>query len=198
MGIDPVGVDENNVHSHNRYAYANNNPYKFVDPDGRASTLALCFGGPAACAVGIVTAGATAIYVNNVLQHAIQQNRTDKGEDISSALTGTSATASPGGMLPEGDDQNGNNSSDRSNVRFQKDKGAGQGDISADISKRDFMKNLENDGFKKSISKDGTAKNFTRGNTRYSVRDFSKSGDGGPAAEKYINDKIITKIRLGK
>ena len=36
MGIDPVGVDENNVHSHNRYAYANNNPYKFVDPDGRS------------------------------------------------------------------------------------------------------------------------------------------------------------------
>ena len=34
MGIDPVGVDENNVHSHNRYAYANNNPSKFVDPDG--------------------------------------------------------------------------------------------------------------------------------------------------------------------
>ena len=39
MGIDPVGVDENNVHSHNRYAYANNNPYKFVDPDGRAAVL---------------------------------------------------------------------------------------------------------------------------------------------------------------
>jgi Novel toxin 10 len=37
MGIDPVGVDENNVHSHNRYAYANNNPYKFVDPDGRVA-----------------------------------------------------------------------------------------------------------------------------------------------------------------
>ncbi len=36
MGIDPVGVDENNVHSHNRYAYANNNPYKFVDPDGNS------------------------------------------------------------------------------------------------------------------------------------------------------------------
>jgi uncharacterized protein RhaS with RHS repeats len=34
-GIDPVGYTEDNIHSHNRYTYANNNPYKFVDPDGR-------------------------------------------------------------------------------------------------------------------------------------------------------------------
>ena len=30
---DPVGFT--NVHTFNRYAYANNNPYKYVDPDGR-------------------------------------------------------------------------------------------------------------------------------------------------------------------
>ncbi len=30
---DPVGF--NNVHNFNRYAYANNNPYKYVDPDGK-------------------------------------------------------------------------------------------------------------------------------------------------------------------
>jgi RHS repeat-associated protein len=36
MGMDPVGYQEANIHSHNRYAYANNNPYKFVDPDGRS------------------------------------------------------------------------------------------------------------------------------------------------------------------
>jgi len=36
MGVDPVGVQAENVHSFNRFAYANNNPYTFVDPDGRS------------------------------------------------------------------------------------------------------------------------------------------------------------------
>jgi len=40
MGIDPVGVDPENPHSFNRYAYANNNPYRFVDPDGNVAVLA--------------------------------------------------------------------------------------------------------------------------------------------------------------
>ncbi|GAB2859570.1 hypothetical protein GCM10027277_30120 [Pseudoduganella ginsengisoli] len=36
VGMDPQGVVPDNVHSFNRYAYANNNPYKFVDPDGHS------------------------------------------------------------------------------------------------------------------------------------------------------------------
>jgi RHS repeat-associated protein len=36
MSIDPVGFSEGNIHSFNRYAYGNNNPFKFVDPDGRS------------------------------------------------------------------------------------------------------------------------------------------------------------------
>ncbi len=31
---DPVRFDESNIHSFNRYAYANNNPYAYIDPDG--------------------------------------------------------------------------------------------------------------------------------------------------------------------
>ncbi len=34
-GMDPVRFDGANIHTFNRYAYANNNPYKYVDPDGR-------------------------------------------------------------------------------------------------------------------------------------------------------------------
>ena len=36
-GIDPAGFSEGNVQSFNRYAYANNNPYRYVDPDGKES-----------------------------------------------------------------------------------------------------------------------------------------------------------------
>jgi RHS repeat-associated protein len=35
MAVDAAGFDSDNLQSFNRYAYANNNPYKFDDPDGR-------------------------------------------------------------------------------------------------------------------------------------------------------------------
>jgi RHS repeat-associated protein len=36
MGIDPAAVEPGSVHGFNRFAYANNNPYRYVDPDGRS------------------------------------------------------------------------------------------------------------------------------------------------------------------
>jgi RHS repeat-associated protein len=35
ISTDPKTFDEKNVHSFNRYIYANNNPYRYTDPDGR-------------------------------------------------------------------------------------------------------------------------------------------------------------------
>jgi RHS repeat-associated protein len=34
MAVDPANFTEKNPHSFNRYAYGNNNPYRYVDPDG--------------------------------------------------------------------------------------------------------------------------------------------------------------------
>lgn len=39
LSIDPVVTDANTGGSFNRYAYANNNPYRYVDPDGRFAFL---------------------------------------------------------------------------------------------------------------------------------------------------------------
>jgi len=39
MGMDPARVNPNDPRTFNRFAYANNSPYKYVDPDGRDAIL---------------------------------------------------------------------------------------------------------------------------------------------------------------
>ena len=46
---DPVGFVEANIHSFNRYAYANNNPYRYKDPDGQESVGTLIDAGANKC-----------------------------------------------------------------------------------------------------------------------------------------------------
>jgi RHS repeat-associated protein len=36
MGVDPAALRDDDVHGFNRYAYGNNNPYRYVDPDGHS------------------------------------------------------------------------------------------------------------------------------------------------------------------
>ena len=51
ISTDPVQFQEGNLHSFNRYAYANNNPYRYRDPDGRAAAVV------AAAAGGVLIVG---------------------------------------------------------------------------------------------------------------------------------------------
>jgi hypothetical protein len=44
LSIDPVTTDANTGGSFNRYAYAANSPYKYIDPDGRQEAAAERFG----------------------------------------------------------------------------------------------------------------------------------------------------------
>jgi hypothetical protein len=41
LSVDPVKTDEKNGTNFNRYWYANNNPYRFTDPDGREVVFAV-------------------------------------------------------------------------------------------------------------------------------------------------------------
>jgi hypothetical protein len=53
LSIDPVTTDADTGASFNRYNYANNSPYKYVDPDGRNAVTAALKGAAIGAAVEI-------------------------------------------------------------------------------------------------------------------------------------------------
>ncbi len=85
MGVDPVDYQEDNLHSFNRYAYANNNPYKYVDPTGEYAFLI-------PMAVYALTALSAALTISSAMNGFSQQSQGDvsigplafPGQDISS------------------------------------------------------------------------------------------------------------------
>ncbi len=57
VSIDPQGFDEGNIQSFGRYAYGNNNPYKFVDPNGESPVDLVFFAADAVKLAGAIYSG---------------------------------------------------------------------------------------------------------------------------------------------
>jgi RHS repeat-associated protein len=96
ISTDPKQFDEENPHLFNRYAYANNNPYKYNDPTGPGpEALALCAGGLVPCAVGAALTIATAYYAAEAAKGTARAlniyNQAKDGDDKNSDRKGANS-----------------------------------------------------------------------------------------------------------
>jgi len=94
-GIDPAGVNPEEGQTFNRYAYGNNNPYKYVDPDGRTSLFY------AAVALAFIWGVGSTIAGIQVQQKGIVQSASTLAqritEQVSKSNSTTLAEAAPKG-----------------------------------------------------------------------------------------------------
>ena len=114
-GIGPAEVDPANIHSVNRYAYANNNPYKYIDPDARVPVpLILCAANPSGCLLAGVTVVAVATTVPTAIVNTwdalsprvrnwIYSDNANQSNDAASGNTGgaESQQAQPEKKIPK-------------------------------------------------------------------------------------------------
>jgi hypothetical protein len=93
MSIDPVEFTETNPVSFNRYAYANNSPYAFYDPDGNS---AVTFIG------GVIYESAQALQGNGFnssnLAGALVDGYNGEGDGFASAAVGDALTFAGGAV----------------------------------------------------------------------------------------------------
>lgn len=103
MGVDPIGVDLGNLHSFNRYAYANNNPYRFLDPNGEAaiSILAVPILLGAGCAISDSCRNALAPLISPLINGTLDI-ATARDRMLSEASEPKIATDNSGGTAADG------------------------------------------------------------------------------------------------
>lgn len=94
VSTDPVQANPNNGANFNRYYYANNNPYKFTDPDGRNAVAAL--GGVAYEAVQALQGNG---FDGQSVMGALADGYNGEGDGFASAAFQDATTLVPAGAV---------------------------------------------------------------------------------------------------
>jgi RHS repeat-associated protein len=108
LSVDPVAVDPNTGLNFNRYAYARNNTFKFIDPDGRSVTCSenSCTIDSHSILEAVVDhATVSVIYASRLVSNAIansqsqSQGPTSQSESSDKTSDGVAAPALPKGLV---------------------------------------------------------------------------------------------------
>jgi hypothetical protein len=198
MGVDRAGFNKGNIHTFNKYAYANNNPYLFVDPDGNSAITKLV-------KFAIKGGDVSATFAGNIQDVATLVN---SAAPPTSRILAAISLASELGPVSLGDAQDAFKILSKAkegikdltkNRKFSKlEDITTPGSITnkkTDVTKTEFENNLLGSGFDKSVSKDGRVTQFKKGEKKFTTRDSSNS-TGGPTAEAFSGGKKTQKIRL--
>ncbi len=202
MGVDPVGFQEDNLHSFNRYAYGNNNPVKYLDPDGMQAqeqvwnvvfnTNRLGFGADGREGFRAAVAGIANGYIEGMSYIALvaiggPEFGTAKALMGTAGVAKTAATEATAVTKISFGARATKNSATQLNV---------------DLTQTQAIDNLAANGFSKALSKDGTVTIMNKGEKTYRFYPFSTGGgvagaeSGVPSASVSVMDKIVTKLRF--
>jgi len=196
ISTDPKGFDGANVHSFNRYAYANNNPSKYVDPDGRNPLIVwLATATGAGYGAGVMADAASQAAAWGTIDWGLAMSSNAARAGAEAGLMSPAPGMSVGLSIKSVDVI----AAEAGQVSKYVDITAGRSvaNRATDVPRADFEKNLLESGWTRSVSKDGKATVFEKDGAAYTVRDSSKEGSKTAEYFKEGSQRADLKIRLG-